>query len=176
MIYVEWSSVLCAFWFDVFILNDLSHLTYFDLYLCMWCKPGLLQPSKRWWSAFEVSSSETGQFAGLFCSLGLCQLSNGSASLTYMVKELWYVFGLCFRPFVKVLAVQNFFFFVHHQTPSGDPQIMQKKQESLVRWYYMPGYLILSVTCFWGEKSQFSICRAFLMGKERTCYVCRNFF
>ena len=30
----------------------------------------------------------------------------------------------------------------------GDPQIMQKKQESLVRWYYMPGYLILSVTCF----------------------------
>ena len=94
IIYVEWSSVLCAFWFDVFILNDLSHLTYFDLYLCMWCKPALLQPSKHWWSAFEVSSSETGQFAGLFCSLGLCQLSNGSASLTYMVKELWYVFGL----------------------------------------------------------------------------------
>lgn len=118
IIYVEWSSVLCAFWFDVFILNDLSHLTYFDLYLCMWCKPALLQPSKHWWSAFEVSSSETGQFAGLFCSLGLCQLSNGSASLTFMVKELWYVFGLCFRPFVKVLAVQNFFFFVHHQTPS----------------------------------------------------------
>ena len=43
IIYVEWSSVLCAFWFDVFILNDLSHLTYFDLYLCMWCKPELLQ-------------------------------------------------------------------------------------------------------------------------------------
>ena len=43
IIYVEWSSVLCASWFDVFILNDLSHLTYFDLYLCMWCKPELLQ-------------------------------------------------------------------------------------------------------------------------------------